>query len=219
MPKRWSIFKLDADKIKAGTFSVLFKKDMVGMVAKAYFKAANKGDYSLLYAMQKFVDIGIKSTGAIGEMSAKGFSADYQEGVDYRKTLKGNATVLGGNISIGYWGIASAFKIKMIPEEYRKPRMSSTETLVISGDLDVSTPSDYARDELMPFLKNGEQLILRNMSHEDIITEALKSPDLLSKYFDAGIVDKSSIIAIGTIDFKPKMKFGKVKIFVMGVVM
>jgi hypothetical protein len=35
-------------------------------------------------------------------------------------------------------------QIKMIPEEYRKCRKSSAEALVISGDLDVSTPADYA---------------------------------------------------------------------------
>ena len=123
MPKRWSLFKLDADKIKAGTFAALYTKDMAGLVFDGYSKAVNKGDYSLLYIMQKFVDIGTKGVGAIGEMSAKGFSADYREEVDYRKFLKGDNTILGGNASLQYWGIASAFKMKMIPEEYRKPRI------------------------------------------------------------------------------------------------
>lgn len=218
MPKRWSLFKLDADKIKAGTFAALFTKDMAGLVFDAYFKAANKGDYSLLYAMQKFVDIGTKGA-AIGEMSAKGFSADYQEGMDYRKTLKDESTVLGGTVSMQYWGIASAFIMKMLPEEYRKLRVSSTETLVISGDLDVSTPSDYARDELMPSLKNGEQLILKNMSHADIFKKVIKNSEFLSKYFNTGEIDKSEILKVDTIDFIPKMKFGKAKIFVMGLIM
>lgn len=219
MPKRWSLFKLDADKIKAGTFAALYSKDIAGLVFAAYSKAAIKGDYSLLYAMQKFTDIGIKRTEAIGEMSAKAFSADYQEGSEYRKTLKGESTVLGGTTSMLYWGTASAFKMKMIPEEYRKLKMSLTETLVISGDLDVSTPSDYARDELMPYLKNGEQLILKNMSHSDIISKAFKNPMVLPKYFDSGIVDKSDILKIEPISFKPIMKFSKAKIFVMGLIM
>jgi pimeloyl-ACP methyl ester carboxylesterase len=218
MPKRWSMFKLDADKIKAGTFAALFTKDMAGLVFEAYFRAANKGDYSYLYMTQKFVDMGAGAE-AIGEMIAKAISADYEKDVDYRKTLRGENTVLGGNVSMQYWGIASAFKVKIIPEEYRKCRMSSTETLVISGDLDVSTPGDYARDELMPFLQNGEQLILKNMSHADIFNSTMTNPDFLHKYFDAGMVDKSSIATTDSIDFKPKMKFGKVKIFVMGVIM
>lgn len=176
MPKRWSIFKLDADKIKAGTFSSLYSKNMVGVVLEGYLKAVNKGDYSYLYLMQKFIDIGASDM-IFGEMASKGFSADYQKDVEYRKILKGESTVLGGNISMLYWGIASAFKMKMIPEEYRKSKMLLTETLVISGNLDVSTPSDFAKDELMPFLKNGEQIIMKDMSHVDIITKAFKIPD------------------------------------------
>lgn len=218
MPRRWSLFKLDADKIKAGTFVALFTKNMAGLVFESYFRAANKGDYSYLYLIQKIVDMNLGSP-VIGDMTAKAISADYEQGVDYRKTLKGDNTVLGGNVSILYWGIASALTIKIIPDEYRKPGISSTETLVISGNLDLSTPADYARDELMPSLKNGRQIILSNMSHTDIFNKAMKSPGFLSSYFDEGIVDENAIIKTDSIDFKPQKKFGKAKIFLMGVIM
>jgi pimeloyl-ACP methyl ester carboxylesterase len=218
MPKRWSLFKLDSDKIKTGTFTALYSKDMIGVVLEGYLRAVNKGDYSYLYLMQKMIDMGASNL-VFGEMSAKGYSADYQEDVDYRTTLKGESTVLGGNISMLYWGIAKAFKMKMIPLEYRQLNTSLTETLVISGDLDVSTPSDYARDKLMPSLKNGEQLILKNMSHEDIITKALKGSDFLSKYYNSGEVDKSEILKTENLNFKPQTRFSKLKIFAMGVIM
>lgn len=191
---------------------------MVGVVLEGYLKAVNKGDYSYLYLMQKFIDIGASDM-IFGEMASKGFSADYQKDVEYRKILKGESTVLGGNISMLYWGIASAFKMKMIPEEYRKSKMLLTETLVISGNLDVSTPSDFAKDELMPFLKNGEQIIMKDMSHVDIITKAFKIPDFLSKYYDTGKVEKAEILKTEPIDFKPSMKFSKIKIFIMGLIM
>lgn len=217
MPKRWSIYKLDADKIKVGTFTALFSKDMAGLVFEAYNRAANNGDYSYLFVMQKMVDMESSKT-VFGEMSAKGVSADFEQGVDYRKSLEGSNTILGGNISKLYWGAASAWQMKIIPEEYRKCRESLSETLVISGDLDVSTPSDSAKEELMPFLKNGHQIILKNMSHSDIFIKTMMTPNFLSDYFDSGNINKEAISTPDTIDFKPSMKFSKSKIFMMGLV-
>lgn len=218
MPKRWSIYKLDADKIKIGTFTALFSKDMAGLVFEAYNRAANNDDYSYLYVMQKMVDKE-NSTTVFGEISSKGVSADFEQGRDYRKTLEGNNTILGGNISKLYWGVASAWKIKTIPEEYRNCRESSTETLVISGDLDNSTPADYAKDELMPYLKNGHQIILKNRSHSDIFIETMMTPNFLSDYFDSGTINKDDLSTADSVDFKPVMKFSKFQIFIMGLVM
>lgn len=218
MPKRWSIFKLDDDKIKVGTFTALFTKDMAGLVFEAYNRAANNGDYSYLFLMQKLVDN--ESSGTVfGEMSSKGVSADFEQGVDYRKTLEGSNTILGGNISKLYWGAAGAWQMKRIPEEYRKCRESLSETLIISGDLDVSTPSDNAKEELMPFLKNGHQIILKNMSHSDIFIKTMMTPNFLSDYFNSGIINNEAISTPDSIDFKLSMKFSKSKIFMMGLIM
>ena len=218
MPKRWSVFKLDADKIKVGTFTSLFSKDMAGLVFEAYNRAANNNDYSYLYVMQKMVDMANSGT-VFGEISSKGVNADFVEGTNYRKILNGDNTILGGNISKLYWGVSSAWQIRTIPEEYRKCRETSAETLIISGDLDVSTPSDNARDELMPYLKNGHQIILKNMSHSDIFIKTMMTPNFLSNYFDSGVINKDSITTPDSIDFKPVMKFSKSQIFIMGLIM
>lgn len=218
MPKRWSVFKLDIDKIKVGTFTSLFSKDMAGLVFEAYNRAANNNDYSYLYVMQKMVDMANSGT-VFGEISSKGVNADFVEGTNYRKILNGDNTILGGNISKLYWGVSSAWQIRTIPEEYRKCRETSAETLIISGDLDVSTPSDNARDELIPYLKNGHQIILKNMSHSDIFIKTMMTPNFLSNYFDSGVINKDSITTPDSIDFKPVMKFSKSQIFIMGLIM
>lgn len=217
MPKKWSVFKLDVDKIKVGTFKLLFSKDMAGTVFEAYNRAVNNGDYSYLFLLQKMVDMENSGT-VFGEMSSKGVSADFKQEINYRKTLDGSNTILGGNISKLYWGVANAWQMKLIPEEYRKCRETLAETLVISGDLDVSTPSDYARDELMPFLKNGHQITLKNMSHSDIFFKTMMTPNFLSDYFDNGSINKESLNTPDFIDFKPAMKFSKSQIFIMGLI-
>lgn len=217
MPKKWSVFKLDADKIKVGTFQALFSKDMAGIVFEAYNRAVNNKDYSYLFLLQKMVDMENSRT-VFGEMSSKGVSADFKQDLNYRKTLDGANTILGGNISKLYWGVANAWQMKLIPEEYRKCRETLAETLVISGDLDVSTPSDYARDELMPYLKNGHQIILKKMSHSDIFIKTMMTPDFLPDYFDKGTINKESINTPESIDFKPAMTFSKSQIFIMGLI-
>ena len=217
MPNKWSVFKLDADKIKVGTFQALFSKDMAGIVFEAYNRAVNNKDYSYLFLLQKMVDMENSGT-VFGEMSSKGVSADFKQEIDYRKTLDGNNTILGGNISKLYWGVANAWQMKLIPEEYRKCRETLAETLVISGDLDISTPSDYARNELMPHLKNGHIIILKNMSHSDIFIKTMMTPDFLSDYFDKGSINNESLNTPDSVDFKPTMKFSKSQIFIMGLI-
>lgn len=217
MPKRWSVFKLDADKIKIGTFGAMFSNEFAAMVFDYYFKAAEKGDYSGLYLIQLLADR--MSGSIIGDMYAKGVSADFQSEVDYRKTFRSNNTILGGNASLLYWGVASKWTQNQIPEEYRKCRVTTSPTLVISGHLDNSTPADFATDELMPFLSNGKRIILSNMSHSDIFQKAMGAKGFLTAYFDSGEVNSSLVENDNNVDFTPKKKFSKLKIFVAGLIL
>ncbi|NOS93138.1 MAG: alpha/beta fold hydrolase, partial [Cyclobacteriaceae bacterium] len=217
MPKRWSVYRLDADKIKIGTFGAMFSKEFATLTFDYYFKAANKGDYSGLYLIQLIADM---MGGTItGDLYAKGVSADFQPGIDYRKTFRSTNAVLGGNTSLLYWGIAGNWTQNLIAAEYRQCRQSNSPTLVISGHLDVSTPADFATDELMPFLSNGHHVSLANMSHSDIFQKAMSTEGFLISYYDSGEVKTSLVDKNNTVDFVPKKKFGKLKIFVAGLIM
>jgi pimeloyl-ACP methyl ester carboxylesterase len=216
MPKRWSVYKLDADKIKVGTFAAMFSKEFAAMAFDYYFKAANKGDYSGLYLIQLLVDTGEP---IIGDMYVKAVSADFQADVDYRKTFRASQTVLGGNASLLYWGIAGKWSQNLIAEEYRICRVTPLPTLVISGHLDVSTPADFATEELMPFLSNGQHVSLANMSHADIFRKAMRTPDFLSSYFNSGEVKAALVKTNNEVNFVPKKKFSKLKIFIAGLIM
>jgi pimeloyl-ACP methyl ester carboxylesterase len=216
MPKRWSVYKLDADKIKVGTFAALFSTEFAAMAFDYYFKAANDGDYSGLYLIQLLVDTGEP---IIGDMYVKAVSADFQADVDYRKTFRASQTVLGGNASLLYWGIAGKWSQNLLPEEYRTCRVTPLPTLVISGHLDVSTPADFATEELMPFLSNGQHVSLANLSHADIFRKAMRTPDFLSSYYDSGEVKAALVETNNEVNFVPEKKFSKLKIFMAGLIM
>jgi pimeloyl-ACP methyl ester carboxylesterase len=216
MPTRWSVYRLDADKIKVGTFAAMFSKEFAAMAFDYYFKAAHKGDYSGLYLIQLLVDMGQP---IIGDLYVKAVSADFQADVDYRKTFRASHTVLGGNASLLYWGIAGNWPHNLIPEEYRTCRVTPLPTLVISGHLDVSTPADFATKELMPFLSNGQHVSLANMSHSDIFRKAMRTPDFLSSYYNSGDVKAALVETNNELNFVSEKKFSKLKIFIAGLIL
>lgn len=220
LPKRWATFRLDPDKIKAGTVSALYARGFAAWAFNAYFKAANEGDYSGLYMLQKTYDMSSKAV--IGDIYVKTVSADMEDGIQYsrlRETLRISTTILGNNVAAVYGSTAHAWSIRSIPSEYKKCKLSASETLVVSGNIDFRTPPDITNKELMPFLKNGKHIVLKNMSHSDILQNVMKSQDFLYQYFEFGVVNESLVKTIDRIDFTAPQGIGKVKIFVAGLVM
>ena len=195
MPKRWRAFKLDADKIKTATFQMMFSKGGAAETFDAFFKAANKKDYSGLYMMQVIYDMSISKTMAWGDYFQKAASADYQPSVNYRDWLRSSKTTLGPTSSLLGWGMVKAWYNYTIPEEYKTTRLSYTETLIISGNLDVATPSDFAAEKLLPTLPNGKQVILKDYSHTLLSGKQAGAVfGMVFNFYDTGKVDESGLV-------------------------
>ena len=220
MPKRWRTFKLDADKIKAGTVGALYATGFATLAFDFYFKAAYTGDYSGLFLLQKYYDI--NKSKAIGDVYAKTVTADLN--VDWNNKLaienlrKTNAT-LGGNQSLLYGRTYEAWGFKSISKEFQRNKISDVETLIISGDLDFRTPATITESELIPYLTNSKHITLKNSSHIDILRDVMNSQEFLKKFLEDGIADKNLLREAKTIEFHPKVKISKFKIVVMGLIM
>ncbi len=211
MPKRWSFFRLDADKIKAVSFFLLLSKKSAVMVFDAYRNAALKRDYSGLYLMQLGYDyITPKKIGDMGDCMSKSVSADFEPTINYRQLFRPDSTSIGAPMSLLLWGSSDSYSIKMIDEEYRKLRISYTETLMISGNLDNTNPAEIATDELLPYLPNGKQVILKDMSHCGDLMWLQRGAykHTVMKYFDEGIVD-TSLFKHDPVSFTPEKSFNK----------
>lgn len=218
LPKRWSIYKLDVNKIKAGTASALYSKGFALLAFNAYFDAANKGDYSGLFLLQKVQDMSSKAI--IGDVFAKTVSADMSASTNSTLPERSqDSTILGNNIFTIYQFVSNVWRIESIPKEYTTCKPTDKETLIISGNLDFRTPPSIVDKELMPFLKNGKHIILENMSHTDILSNTMKSQIFLQQYFDEGIVNNELIQKAEPIKFDSKNRLGKAKIFVLGIIM
>lgn len=188
MPPRWTVFKLDAGKIKASSFVLMYRKQSAVMVFDAYRKAALKGDYSGLYLMQLAYDYLVPGMFAWGDLFNKGASADFNRDQNYQETLKPPESGIGAPLSLLIWGGGEKWPNNLIEEEYRKVRHSFTETLMIGGNLDISTPPENASRELLPQMPNAKQIILEDMAHVDDLMYLQKDnfDRLVSEYFDTG---------------------------------
>lgn len=211
IPEKWSFYKLDKDKIKCTAFLFMSQNDMAVMMFDSFFRAADKNDYSGLYALSLFFDMAMKKI-VWGDMYSKGASADMVIGKDYRAILRdsGNSTVLGPNMSLLLWGSIDGWNKSLIPEEYRKMRVSMIETLIVSGDLDVPTPTDFAREELLPYLPEGQHVTLKDISHGDIQTSQPEAYyNMITSFFDTGKAD-TTLYKPQEIDLDPDRKLYKI---------
>ncbi len=193
LPKKWLIFKADPDKIRSGMFMFLYHRDTAAQVFDAFI-AAEEGDYSGLALLSFFYDRMMPKALNWGDNASKALSADYDPARDYEAEMMPPGSILGspmskilGSMKYGGW------PIKPIPEEYRKLQDSDVETLMVNGNIDFSTPAENAKDELLPYLTNGNLVILSEMGHNsDVVnTQPNAFRHLAETFFLEGIVDDS----------------------------
>lgn len=203
MPSRWSLFKLDPGKIRVITFAMLYHKQSAALVFNCY-RAAERGDYSGLYMLQRTYDFMIPSMMIWGDLLAKG-STDFDPNTDYVSSMRDSTTMMGSPFSLLIAGSAAGhWPVHHIPPELNKVQKSDVQTLLIGGSIDFSTPAEYATDELLPSLTNGKQVILREMGHVgDVLTLQRSALEhLLVRFYDEGVVDDSKF-KYDPMDFDP----------------
>ena len=144
-----------------------------------------------------------------GEFFALGASADYQPGRDYRADLETPDAVLGAPMSLLIWGSAAGYWPPfLMDEQYRTVQPTDVQTLLISGSIDFSTPAQFAEQELLPSLHNGQSVVIAEQGHTgdfwSFQSEARRR--LLTSFFDTGLADDSLYTTL-PMDFKPAMRF------------
>jgi pimeloyl-ACP methyl ester carboxylesterase len=194
MPRRWLFFPINPGKVKVVTFCLLFQRDTAAMVFDAYVAAA-QGDASGLALLSLAYDHVMPSMSTWGDLAAKAVSADFDPGRDYYRDMEQTGTPLGSPLSTLLWGPLnfSRWPMRSLPEEFRKARPSAVETLLLSGSNDFSTPAEFATRELLPYLKNGKQVILSEYGHVGDLLNG--NPEntmrILTGFYKSGMADTS----------------------------
>ena len=95
------------------------------------------------------------------------------------------------------------------------------QTVEVSGNIDFFTPAEFATDELLPALSNGQQVILSEFGHtSDVYSlQPEATRHLLNTFFATGKAD-DSLFVHHTVSFKATMSFpAMAKLIVAAIVL
>ena len=190
LPRRWLGVRIDPGKARIVTFVLLFQRRN-GLMAIDAWEAAARGDPSGVAMLSLAYDLFVPRSFTWGDFLAKAFSVDFDAGRDYLRWLDPPAAVLGSPLSLLFFAGGPSWPATIVADELRHLRPCEVESLLVSGDLDISTPPQAAKDEALPFLSRGAQVVVPNASHVDDLwrlqPEAMQT--LLTRFYDTGDID------------------------------
>ncbi|HVO72947.1 MAG TPA: alpha/beta hydrolase [Ignavibacteriaceae bacterium] len=194
MPRKWLFFSIDPGRVRMATFAMLFHRNTAALVFDAYV-AAEDGDNSGLALMSMAFDYMMPEM-IWGDQAAKAVSADLDYWNSYYSGKENQNIILGAPMTEFAWKPLEYGKLdlEMIPESLRVPQVSDVETLMLSGSVDVTNPPECAA-ALLPYLKNGKQVIMSEAGHVGDLLYLQKngSDILITNFINAGVVDTSQI--------------------------
>lgn len=199
MPSSWMGIDIDADIVKLITSISLHESialgglPMYGPGAIDLWLDAAEGDASGMALVSLVAPIMLPEAFDWGHFLAMGGSVpDFNDpGRDYKSELTPN-TVIGSPLSLLHWGVMQGWTVTS-DQSVGEVQDSDIETLLVSGALDGSTPFKYARDELLPHLGKGHQVIIKDQAHTETFwhSQPEARARLINTFFDTGEVDDS----------------------------
>jgi len=194
IPNHWLFIPIDPGIVRADAFALLFHRGSAAQVYDALL-AAEAGDPSGLALLSLVGELIFPSMNTWGFAASMAASADLDPGRDYCSEMNPPTSIMGAPISEFYWCSLQygEWPTAIIAEEYRRVQPSDIETLLVSGNMDFSTPVWMATNELLPALSNTEQVILSEFGHTDDIwsLQPEATIHLLTTFYDSGEVDDS----------------------------
>jgi len=196
MPRHWLFFPIDPGKVKVTAFALLFQRKTAALVFDA-FVAAEHGDPSGLALMSLAYDHVVPSLMVWGDLASKAVSVD---GGCYHASPSDTGSTdlpLGAPMTRLLWGPLryGGWSMDPLPEEYCKARISDVPTLLVSGSVDFSTPDIIATRELLPFLRNGKQVVIRECGHVNDLwyTPGVNLRPMLASFYRTGVVEVANV--------------------------
>ena len=216
MPSHWLFFPIDEGKVKCVAFCLFFQNTSAALVFNC-FVAGDHGDYSGLAAMSLAYDFVLPGMFTWGDLASKAVSADYDPNRDYMTEMQPKDKPLGAPMSVLLWGPLKpgTWPIRSIPGEYKHPRYTDVSTLLVSGSIDAGTPTEFATNDLLPYLNNGRQIIIAECGHMDIESiQAKNFQRIVTSFYATGEPD-TSLNTYQPMDFRVEWGFPRLMRFAL----
>jgi len=215
MPNRWGLLQIKPGDVRLGSFFGLFDTrsapPTLPGVVDAWLAAAH-GDPSGLWFVSTFGSLVFPTSIVWGESAAIGMAdAPYANAYFATHPQEEHDTVLGNPGTAWYWADGAwtkAWPIAPDATEYSQVRTSQTDTLLVGGTLDFTTPPQNATKELLPYLPHGQQVVLSELGHvpDFWAYEPSASTRLILTYLDTGRVDQSGY-TYAALGFTPGLSY------------
>ena len=193
MPDRWLGIPLNAGLVRTAAFESLGDIEGSAKVFDVWLAAA-EGDYSGVALLSLVGPSMFADASVWGDNIAKAASADFDQTYGLRSEIEVAASIMGSPRS-ELAAAAAGWPINTIPAEYLTAQLSDVETLLVSGSIDFWTPAQYAEEELLPYLRLGQHVVVTESAHGDMLWQQPEaSARLLSSFFDTGIADDSLFV-------------------------
>ena len=215
MPDRWLGFPIDRGMIRAASFESLSDTQTAAKVFDTWLAAA-KGDYSGMAMLTLAGPMMFADATVWGENIAKAASADYEMTRELRADMNLAASILGSPRS-EMAAAAAGWPVNSIPEEYQSVQPSDVETLLVSGSIDLWTPSQFAENELLPYLSKGQHVVVAENGHAEMLSRQPEASErLLTSFFDTGEAD-DSLFTYQPWEYNPGLGFPAIAKIILAV--
>ena len=210
MPARWLFMPIRPGTVKLGSFFGMFETSTAPMSAPVMIDAwlsAAEGDASGLAMITFFSGMVFPSGFVWGETAATG-SIDVPVALAYLAAANLGESILGTPGSTWMFGGLSAWPASPPPQEALQVQPSDVEILMVSGTVDFSTPAQIARDEVLPLLSKGQQVILTDFGHSADVwgLQPEATAHLLTSFYATGVAD-DSLYTYQPVEFKVGLGF------------
>ena len=212
MPDRFWFLPIERGNVRAGSLFGLFETTSENapltapMTLDSWLSAA-EGDPSGLWFMSLAADLAYPEAFVWGQYAAAG-SIDAEAARAYFSGRRDRTSIADAATTF-LWGggrLADAWPAAAEQNEYTRVRASRTQTLLVGGALDFSTPPQVAARELLPHLTNGHQVVLPGFGHSTSFwtQQPAAGTHLVNTFFDTGRVD-DSLYKPARFDFAPEV--------------
>jgi pimeloyl-ACP methyl ester carboxylesterase len=214
IPDRWFFLPIKEGNVRVASFYGLMESTsenapLSSPMTLNSWLSADEGDASGFWLQSLLADLFFPGSFVWGEYAAAATS-DAEAARDYFSSGGRDRYLNLGEAATAFgWGggrLVDAWPAAPDAGEYSRVRTSEVETLLIGGALDVATPPQIARKELLPSLPNGRQVVLPGFGHSlDFWTYQPEAGSrLITTYFANGQVD-DSLYEPQAVDFTPEV--------------
>jgi len=214
IPERWLLLPIDEGNVRAASHYGLMETTVEAaplhapMTIDSWLSAA-EGDASGFWFQSLLADFAFPTSFVWGQY-ASAASLDAEAANEYfvpgRQPRDSNVGYAATAFGWGGGRLSEAWPASRDASDYGEVRPSEVETLVVGGELDFAIPPQVAREQLLPSLENGKEILLPGFGHSgdfwDYQPEA--SSRLINTFLASGRVD-DSLYRPQPVDFTPEV--------------